>query len=47
MIANICANVTASGKQKNHQWYIDIAADVHMTNNLRLYINSNLDPIQE
>ena len=48
MIANICANITASRKQlKDHQWYMDTAAAIHMTHDLRLYINSDLDPIQE
>ena len=47
MIANICANVSATGKKKDHQWYLDTAATVHMTHDLRLYISSDLDPIHE
>ena len=35
MIANICANVTASGKQKDHQGYMDTAGAVHMTHILK------------
>lgn len=35
MIANICANVTASGKQKDHQGYMHTAGAVHMTHILK------------
>lgn len=35
MIANICAKVTASGKQKDHQGYMDTAGTVHMNHILK------------
>ena len=47
MIVNLCANVTLSAKPKDHQWYLDTAATVHMTHDICLYVNSNLDQIQE
>lgn len=47
MKVNICANVTATGKTKDHQWYMDTAAAVHMTHDLRLYINTDLDLVHE
>ncbi len=47
MKVNIYANVTASGKKKDHEWYMDTAAAVHMTHDLRFYINADLDPVHE
>ena len=47
MKVNICANVTATGKKKDHQWYMDTAAAVHMTHDPCLYINADLDPVHE
>ena len=47
MIANICANIIATRKQKDYQQYIDTAAAVHMTYDLCLYINADLDLIQK
>ncbi len=47
MKVNICVNVTATGKKKDHQRYMDTAAAVHMTHDPRLYINADLDPDHE
>ena len=32
-----------NNKDKENTWYLDIAAAVHMTHNLSLYITPNLD----
>ncbi len=47
MKVNICTNVIATGKKKDHQWYMDTAAAVHMPHDPRIYINADLDPVHE
>lgn len=44
---NICANVIAMGKKKDYHWYMNIVTVVHMTHDLRLYINADFDPVHK
>ncbi len=47
MKVNIFAHITATGKTKDHQWYTNTAAAVHMTHDPRFYINADPDQVHE
>lgn len=44
---NICANVIAIEKQKDHYGYINTPATIYMTYNPYFYINADLDIVHE
>lgn len=47
MKVNICANVTATEKKKDHHWYTDTTTAIYIPYDLCLYINIDLDPVHK